>query len=177
MSRLGTAFRSFAASLGSAAAAERLARALDDAADDAAENAPSAAVETPAETPESVKPARSEAITLLAALQREGRLVDFLQEPIDGFSDAQVGAAARDVHRGCRGVLERLVKVVPAIDASEGDRVRLSDFAAGAVQRIGGSGDEGELVHAGWRATETNLPDWTGDTAAADVIAPAEVQV
>src|SRR3990172_9259070 len=51
---------------------------------------------------------RSEAISLLAALQREARLVDFLQEPLEGYSDAQIGAAARDVHRECRGVLQRM---------------------------------------------------------------------
>ena len=32
------------------------------------------------------------ALQLLALLQREGRLVDFLEEDIAGFSDAQVGA-------------------------------------------------------------------------------------
>src|SRR5262249_23557231 len=42
------------------------------------------------------------ALTLLAAFQREGRLVDFLQQEIAGFSDEEIGAAARVVHGGCR---------------------------------------------------------------------------
>ncbi len=50
---------------------------------------------------------RDGALALLALLQREGRLVDFLREPLDGFSDADIGAAARDVHRGCATVLQQ----------------------------------------------------------------------
>ena len=53
-------------------------------------------------------PARSEAITLLAALQREARFVDFIQESLAGYTDAQIGAAARDVHRDCGTVLKRM---------------------------------------------------------------------
>jgi hypothetical protein len=45
---------------------------------------------------------RDGALALLALLQRDGRLVDFLREPLDGFADADIGAAARDVHRGCK---------------------------------------------------------------------------
>src|SRR5690242_19459542 len=45
---------------------------------------------------------RDGALAMLALLQREGRLIDFLREPLDGFSDGDIGAAARDVHRGCK---------------------------------------------------------------------------
>src|SRR5690242_11018654 len=48
---------------------------------------------------------RRGAVQLLALLQREGRLLDFLQENIDGYSDDQIGAAVRDIHRGCKKVL------------------------------------------------------------------------
>ena len=66
-------------------------------------------------------PVRSEAITLLAALQREARFVDFIQEPLAGYSDAQVGAAARDVHRDCRKVLERMFALQAAFPAEEAE--------------------------------------------------------
>ena len=46
-------------------------------------------------------PPRREAITLLAALQREARFVDFVQESLAGYTDAQIGAVARDIHRDC----------------------------------------------------------------------------
>ena len=56
---------------------------------------------------------RSDAINLLAALQREARFVDFIKEPIAGYSDAQIGAAVRDVHRDCGALLERLFGLKP----------------------------------------------------------------
>src|SRR5689334_21310438 len=37
---------------------------------------------------------------LLSMLQREGRLIDFLQEDVASHPDADVGAAARVVHGG-----------------------------------------------------------------------------
>src|SRR5689334_25372290 len=57
------------------------------------------AVDRPAMPPERV---HASALTLLAAFQREGRLVDFLQQEVAGFSDEDIGAAARVVHGGCR---------------------------------------------------------------------------
>ncbi len=44
---------------------------------------------------EPTKPTRSDALGLLAALQREGRFVDFLKEQLTGYSDAQIGAVAQ----------------------------------------------------------------------------------
>src|SRR5262245_40657465 len=49
------------------------------------------------------------AIQLLALLQRDGRLVDFLMEDLSTYSDAQIGAAVRDVHAACHGTLTRYV--------------------------------------------------------------------
>ena len=39
--------------------------------------------------------------------QRDGRLIDFLLEDIAGYSDAQIGAAVRDVHASCRRGVDR----------------------------------------------------------------------
>jgi hypothetical protein len=61
------------------------------------------AKEKPASAKVVAAPARSEALNLLAAMQREARFVDFIREPLDGYSDAQIGAAARTVHRDCGG--------------------------------------------------------------------------
>src|SRR5438067_1804514 len=58
--------------------------------------------------------ARSEqALHLLSLLQREGRLVDFCQEDLAGFSDVQIGAAARAVHDGCRKALREVFELTP----------------------------------------------------------------
>ncbi len=128
------------------------------------------------------QPRRSEAIELLAVLQREGRLVDFLTESIDGYSDAQIGAAVREVHRDCAGALERMLALRPLLEKSEGDRVEVS-ADAGALRYhligdVSGAGPHhGVLRHRGWRASKIELPRWSGDAAAANIIAPAEVEL
>ena len=53
------------------------------------------------------------ALLLLELLQREGRLVDFSEQDIAKFSDADVAAAARLVHDGCRKALRAHVPVTP----------------------------------------------------------------
>jgi hypothetical protein len=136
---------------------------------------------TPAR-PTEHKPARSEAITLLAALQREGRFVDFLKEELAGFSDAQIGAVARDLHRDCAKVVERMFAIEPLLSEAEGASVEVpSSFDAGCYRLVGNvSGTppfRGALAHHGWQATACELPAWVGGDAAARVVAPAEVEV
>jgi hypothetical protein len=132
--------------------------------------------------PATPKPARSEAITLLAALQREGRFVDFLKEELAGFSDAQIGAVARDLHRDCGKVVQRMFAIKPLLTDAEGATVEVpSGFDAGRYRLVGNvSGTppfRGALVHHGWQATACELPAWVGGDAAANVVAPAEVEV
>ena len=74
------------------------------------------------------------AVQLLALLQRDGRLIDFFNENIAPFSDAQVGAAARNVHDSCRQVLERYVTLEPIIDSEEGQPVTVQDDIDPAAQ-------------------------------------------
>ena len=103
---------------------------------------------------------RSEAITLLATLQREARFVDFLKEPLDGYSDAQIGAAARDVHRDCGKRARAAVR--PAGRSStrrKGPQVEVpAGFDAGRFRLTGNVTGEppfrGRLVHHGWEADQ-----------------------
>ena len=109
----------------------------------------------------------SEAIALLAVLQREARLVDFLQESLAGYTDAQIGAAVRDIHRDCGAVLKRLFDLRPAVDLEEGAEVEVSAGFDPTRWRLTGnvSGEppfRGRLVHPGWEATRCDLPIWTG---------------
>ncbi|HBA85674.1 MAG TPA: DUF2760 domain-containing protein [Verrucomicrobia bacterium] len=125
---------------------------------------------------------RSEAVTLLAVLQREGRLVDFLQETIDSYSDAQVGAAVRDVHRSCRSALERMFAPGPVLKEAEGEAVQVGkDYDPGRMRLLGNVAGEppynGTLVHSGWAATRCELPVWNGSEESIPVIAPAEVEL
>ena len=132
--------------------------------------------------PKSKPPARSEALTLLATLQREARLVDFLKEPIAGYEDAQIGAVVRDIHRDCGKVLDRLFDLQPVVPHSEGDDVEVpSGFDPGRYRLVGNvTGDppyRGKLAHHGWEAKKCEIPEWTGSDAAARVVAAAEVEL
>ncbi|MDZ4821623.1 MAG: DUF2760 domain-containing protein [Planctomycetota bacterium] len=129
-----------------------------------------------------VKPARSEALTLLAALQREGRLLDFLKEPLTDYSDAQIGAVARDLHRDCGKLVERMFNVQPLLTEAEGAAIEVPvGFDAARYRLVGNVGAtpplKGALIHHGWQATVCELPVWNGSDAAAKVVAPAEVEV
>lgn len=128
------------------------------------------------------KASRSEAITLLAALQREARLVDFFMEKLDDYSDAQIGAAARDVHRDAAAVVERLFALQAVVDCEEGGSLEVpAGFDAGCYRLTGNVTGEppfrGTVVHHGWRATKCELPAWSGVPSAVDIVAPAEVEL
>lgn len=124
---------------------------------------------------------RDGALALLALLQREGRLVDFLREPLDGFSDADIGAAARDVHRGCRKVLDQHLSLEPVMPGSEEERVAVPrGFDPAEIRLIGEAKGEppfrGTLRHHGWRVVDAKLPA-LADGVDRMVIAPAEVEL
>ncbi|HEX7667232.1 MAG TPA: DUF2760 domain-containing protein [Polyangiaceae bacterium] len=123
----------------------------------------------------------SGALLLLGILQREGRLIDFLEQDIAGFSDADIGAAARAVHEGTRRALRSHLAVEPARTESEGARVTLeAGFDANAVKLTGnvrGSAPfTGTLKHPGWRAKDVHLPRAV-DGHDVHVLAPAEVEL
>jgi len=124
---------------------------------------------------------RDGALALLALLQREGRLVDFLREALDGFSDADIGAAARDVHRGCRKVLEQHLALEPVMPGAEEEKVSVpKGFDPAEVRLIGEVKGEppfrGTLRHHGWRVVDAKLPTLAEGVDRA-VIAPAEVEL
>ena len=121
------------------------------------------------------------ALQLLGLLQREARFVDFVQEDVVGYTDAEVGAAARVVHEGCRKVLGAHFSIAPVRSEPEGSRVTLAaGFDATAVRLtgnvVGQAPFTGTLGHRGWRVTEARLPQLTDDKAAA-ILAQAEVEL
>jgi hypothetical protein len=178
--RIGLAIRVFFAALFDAAAGQRLEQAL--AAPQApVESKPAPPVERKPATP-SKPAARSEAITLLAALQREARFLDIIQEPLGNYSDAQIGAAARDVLRNCAGVLDRWFGLKPLLTQEEGSSVEVpAGYDPQRFRVVGNvSGDppfRGQLVHHGWLATKCELPAWSGQVESTQVVAPVEVEV
>lgn len=119
------------------------------------------------------------ALHLLALLQREGRLIDFCEEELAGFSDAQVGAAARTVHDGCRKALRDAFTFAPVRSEAEGTGVTLpAGFDPGAVRLTGNVAGNppfsGVLRHHGWKVVEARMPAAPGGSA---VVAPAEVEL
>ena len=121
------------------------------------------------------------ALQLLALFQREGRLVDFLEQDIASFPDEEIGAAARLVHDGCRKALRDHAKLEPVRSEPEGFAVTLeAGFDAAAVKLTGnvqGKGPyKGTLRHRGWRASSITLPAAVSGHDAR-VLAPAEVEL
>jgi len=120
-------------------------------------------------------------LLVLAALQREGRLIDFLQQEVAGFSDEEVGAAARVVHDGCRKVLRQYVELEPAAKEAEGAKVTVpKGFDAQRTRLTGNVAGEppfrGTLKHHGWVAKEIRLPA-VSEAMDPRVVAPAEVEL
>ncbi len=126
-------------------------------------------------------PSTDAALHLLTLFQREGRLVDFLQEDITSHQDGDVGAVARVVHQGCSKVLRAHLTLQPLRSEDEGARVKVEEgYLPQTVKLIGNvSGKppfQGILRHRGWRATKLSLPT-TLPLHDAEVIAPAEIEI
>jgi hypothetical protein len=120
-------------------------------------------------------------VQMLALLQRDGRLIDFLAENISPYSDEQLGTAVRTIHETCRQVLQRYVKLEPILKSEEDQPVIVpADFDPAAIKLVGNVVGappvRGVLRHKGWRVTEVNLPALPQGTGRV-VVAPAEVEV
>ena len=118
---------------------------------------------------------------LLSVLQREGRLVDFLQEELGPYNDAQIGAAVRSIHENCKKSLEKHLSPLFVMDKDEGETVTVPvDFDSSVIKLTGNVTGEppftGILRHKGWRAGKLELPvlSASGDVK---IIAPAEVEI
>jgi hypothetical protein len=134
----------------------------------------------PAEPSPPPEPAEHTALRLLAFLQEEGRLVDFLTEDVAPYSDEQIGAATRGIHASCAKALKQVVVLERVLPGSEDDPVTLeAGFDAGAIRLVGNVGGappfRGTLRHAGWRATHVAVPARAGTDPF--VLAPAEVEI
>ncbi len=138
--------------------------------------------EAPAAVQKSEQPAPDIAhLRLLSILQKEGRLLDFLQEDIANYSDAQVGMAVRTIHAKCRESIEEFVTLRPVFTEDEGEKVTVPQgYDPSAIKVIGRvRGDppyKGILRHKGWKAHKQSLPKQIakGDLS---IVCPAEVEV
>ena len=126
------------------------------------------------------------AVQILGLLQKEGRLIDFLMEDISQYSDDQVGAAVRDVHKNSKAALERHMTLVPVVDGVEGTVTRLASAGLSVRDTISlrlvgkvpadGKVEAGILQHRGYKVEKIDLPALKPGEKAT-ILAPAEIEV
>jgi hypothetical protein len=117
---------------------------------------------------------------LLASLQEDGRLVDFLTEEIAGYSDEQIGAATRGIHDACATALRGCVQLEAVLPGREDDTVTVpAGFDPASIRLTGNVHGNppftGTLRHAGWRVRSVAIPARPGLDP--KIIAPAEVEI
>jgi len=140
---------------------------------------PAARADVPAPAPSD---AADRAVQLLSLLQREARFIDFVVEDLGSYSDAQIGAAARDVHAGCGRVLERYLTLESILAGREGQPVTVGQDGSidpatfHLVGNVAGAPPfRGTLLHPGWRASRVQLPPLP--TTGRTIVAPAEIEI
>jgi hypothetical protein len=121
------------------------------------------------------------ALQLLGLLQQEGRFVDFLEDNVSAYSDAEIGGAARVVHEGCRKALQAYLSIAPVRPESEGSRLTVPPGFDPASVRLTGKvvgrpPFTGTLMHRGWRVTEVKLPQ-LAEGHDVRILTPAEVEL
>jgi hypothetical protein len=137
----------------------------------------------PAPAPAAANQAEAEVVAFLALLQEKGRLVDFLMDDIAAYDNAQVGAAVRVVHQGCRAALQEHLNIRPVREETEGAKITVAaGYPADEYRLVGKIGGEppftGTLVHRGWKTETVKLPRIVrtgGDRL--PTLAPAEVEL
>ncbi len=166
--RIGLAFKAFFRIFSDATFAEKVRLLFEGG------TAPASAPAAP-----QVEPA---AVQVLALLQREGRLVDFLQEGLEGASDAQVGAVVRTtVYEGCRRAMQEYLELAPILEGHEDEKVTIeAGFDPSAIRLVGRVEGpppfQGVLRHPGWRLKGARLPQ-APEGADGTVVTPAEVEI
>lgn len=121
------------------------------------------------------------ALQLLTLLQQEARFIDFTQEDLASYSDADIGAAARVVHEGSKKALGTYFTLAAVRSEDEESRITLpAGFNASEVRLTGNVVGEapftGSLIHKGWKVTDIRLPK-LADGHDTSIVAPAEVEL
>ncbi|MBM3983717.1 MAG: DUF2760 domain-containing protein [Planctomycetes bacterium] len=134
----------------------------------------------PVEPPKPVKPSGAP-LRMLALLQAEARLVDFLLEDIAGASDQQIGQAVREIHKKAQAALKQHAVIEQVLPGTEGDTTTVQKgFDPSAVRVVGNVTGAppftGAIQHPGWRVKELKLAT-PPEGADEFVLQPAEVQI
>ncbi len=174
MNRIFLAFRSFFALLFQGTLPDEVVRALH------LSRSTPAPAKTAAPVPAPAARVSDGALQMLAILQRDARLVDFLMEDVSSYTDDQIGAAVRGLHDQCRDSMARYVSLQPVIDGVEGTFAKALSTDPNVVKFVGNVPAKppagGTLRHKGWRAVKVDLPA-LGPKQDAAIIAPAEIEI
>lgn len=122
-----------------------------------------------------------ESLRLLAILQTDARLIDFLMENLSAAPADAVKNGVMEVQKKAVAALNKHLVLEPILAGTEGDRVTVpKGFDPSAISVLGHVTGEppfaGELQHPGWKVKEIKLPTGT-DGRDLFVIQPAEVQM
>ena len=128
----------------------------------------------------SVKPSGAP-LRMLALLQAESRLVDFLLEDIQSFSDQKIGESVREIHKKAQAALKQHAVIEQVLPGNDGDTTTVQKgFNPSAIRVVGNVTGEppftGTINHAGWRVKELKLAT-PAEGADEFVLQPAEVQL
>jgi hypothetical protein len=134
----------------------------------------------PVEPPKPTKPSGAP-LRMLALLQAEARLVDFLMEDIAGAPDAQIGQAVREIHKKAQAALKQHAVMEQVLPGNEGDNATVpKGFDPSAIRVVGNVTGQppftGQINHPGWRVKELKLAP-PPEGADEFVLQPAEVQI
>jgi hypothetical protein len=181
--RLSFAFRCFFSLLFEGKIPQEILQAVSSSAPERSQNAATGATAF-AEKPgieASTADALDRAVQMLALLQRDGRLIDFLEEDVSSYPDDQLGAAVRTIHSSCRQVLDRYLKLEPVLASDEDHPVTVpAGFDPTAIKLVGNVRGtppiRGLLRHRGWRVSQVTLPSLPNGLGRT-IVAPAEVEV
>lgn len=121
------------------------------------------------------------AYQLLSILQSEARFIDFISEDLTGFSDQQIGGAARVVQEGAKKAINKYFSLEPVRSEAEESQITLPAGFNPAEVRLTGKvlGEppfKGVLVHKGWKVNNSQLPKMT-EGHDAKILAAAEIEL
>jgi hypothetical protein len=120
------------------------------------------------------------AIQILSELQKEGRLVDFLEENLSDYEDDEIGSSVRSIHEGCKKVMDKVLEKEKLVDQEEESSIRVNkDYNATQIKLSGRVSEtfpqKGILVHPGWKAKNLKLS--VRPKASSDILCPAEIEI
>lgn len=120
------------------------------------------------------------AIHILSELQKEGRLIDFLEEDLSQYEDDEIGSSVRSIHEGCKKAVDKVLVKEKVLDQEEESTIRVNRNYNSHEMKLSGRVSEnfplkGVLVHPGWKAVSLDLPQ--RPEASQKILAPAEIEV